>query len=157
MKQQPVVNFTAGLFVLGAIVALMVLALQVSGLADFYKVKPEYSLTANFGNISGLKPRARITISGVNVGKVSSIDFDPQSYTALVKMRIYDYVKLPDDTMASIYTSGLIGDNYIELSPGSSDVYLQEGDHITETQNGLVLEELIGKLLFSITDGDESK
>jgi phospholipid/cholesterol/gamma-HCH transport system substrate-binding protein len=156
MKQRPFVNLTAGLFVIAGIVALMMLALQVSGLTEFYKVRPEYNLTADFGNISGLKARARVTISGVNVGKVSSIKLDPETYNAVVSMNIYDSVKLPIDTVASIYTSGLIGDNYIALSPGGSDEYLKEGDQILETQNGLVLEELIGKLLFSVTGGDDA-
>ena len=153
MKQKPLVNFGAGLFVIAGIVGLMLLALQVSGLTEFYEVTPEYNITADFGNISGLKPRARVSISGVNVGKVTSIHLDPNTYNAVVSMKIYDTVKLPTDTVASIYTSGLIGDNYIALSPGASEEYLQEGDQILETQNGLVLEELIGKFLFSATDG----
>ena len=157
MKQRPMVNLAAGLFVIAGIVALMMLALQVSGLTEFYQVHPEYEVKADFSNISGLKARARVTISGVNVGKVTSITLDPETYNAVVKMNIYDSVKLPMDTVASIYTAGLIGDNYIALSPGGSDEYLQDGDYITETQNGLVLEELIGKLLFSITGGGDDE
>jgi phospholipid/cholesterol/gamma-HCH transport system substrate-binding protein len=155
MKQRPMVEILVGVFVLGGIAALMMLALQVSGLVEFYKVTPEYKVTAAFGNISGLKSRARVTISGVNVGKVESIHLDPNTYNAVVSMNIYDSVKLPTDTVASIFTSGLIGDNYIALAPGGSEEYLQEGDEIIETQNGLVLEELIGKFLFSATDETE--
>jgi phospholipid/cholesterol/gamma-HCH transport system substrate-binding protein len=155
MKQRPMVELLVGVFVLGGIAALMMLALQVSGLVDFYKVTPEYKVTAAFGNISGLKPRARVTISGVNVGKVQNIDLDPNTYNAVVTLTIDESVQLPTDTVASIYTSGLIGDNYIALSPGGSEEYLHEGDEIIETQNGLVLEELIGKFLFSVTDEEE--
>lgn len=155
MKQRPMVEMLVGVFVLGGIAALMMLALQVSGLVEFYKVTPEYKVTAAFGNIAGLKSRARVAISGVNVGKVESIHLDPNTYNAVVSMNIYDSVKLPTDTVASIFTSGLIGDNYISLSPGGSEEYLEEGDEIIETQNGLVLEELIGKFLFSVTDETE--
>lgn len=157
MKKRPLVELLVGLFVLGGIVALMILALQVSGLTEFYKITPEYRITADFSNIAGLKARARVSISGVNVGKVTSITLDPDTYNAVVTMYIQESVKLPADTVASIYTSGLIGDNYIALAPGGSEEYLADGDQILETQNGLVLEELIGKFLFSITgDGDES-
>ncbi len=157
MRQRPIVEIWVGLFVVAGIVALMVLALQVSGLMDFYKVTPEYKVTAAFGNISGLKSRARVSISGVNVGKVESIHLDPNTYNAIVTLNIDETVKLPTDTVASIYTSGLIGDNYIALSPGGSEDYLQEGDEIIETQNGLVLEELIGKFLFSVTDDSKDE
>lgn len=157
MKQRSAINFAAGLFVLGGIVALMLLALQVSGLTEFYTPRAEYEVHADFANISGLKERARVTISGVNVGKVNRIYLDPDTYKAIVEMAIYDTVKLPEDTVASIYTAGLIGDNYIALSPGASDDYLQDGDYITETQDGLVLEELIGKLIFSLTSGDNKE
>lgn len=152
MKQNPIVNVLVGLFVMAGILCLMVLAVQISGLAEFYKVKPEYTVTARFGNIAGLKPRARIAIAGVDVGKVTDIQLDPETYEAVVTLAIQESVKLPLDTIASIYTSGLIGNNYISLLPGAEEVYLKHGDEIIETQSGLVLEELVGKYLFGASE-----
>jgi phospholipid/cholesterol/gamma-HCH transport system substrate-binding protein len=154
MKQKPIVELLVGLFVLAGIACLMLLAVQISGLGEFYKVTPEYSVTAKFGNIAGLKPRARVAIAGVDVGKVSNIELDPETYEAVVTLTLVESVKLPLDTAASIYTSGLIGNNYISLLPGAEEEYLADGDEIIETQSGLVLEELVGKYLFSAGEAE---
>lgn len=156
MKQKPIVELLVGIFVLAGIVCLMLLALQISGLTQFYKTTPEYKLTAKFGNVAGLKVRARVAIAGVEVGKVTEIKLEPETYEAIVTLTILDSVKLPLDTAASIYTSGLIGNNYISLLPGAEEEYLVDGDEIIETQSGLVLEELVGKYLFSAGDNVEA-
>ena len=104
-----------------------------------------------------MKTRARVAIAGVDVGKVTDIVLDPQTYNARVTMVIDQSVKLPIDTIASVYTSGLIGNNYIALLPGFEEQYLKEGDEILETQSGLVLEELIGKYLFSAGEDEAAE
>ena len=108
----------------------------------------EYTLKAHFVSITGLKKRARIEISGIEVGYVVKRSLDQENQLALVEMRIQKKIKLGDDVIASVKTSGLIGDKYIELTPGGSDDYLNDGDFITETESSVDIEELIGKYVF---------
>jgi len=107
-----------------------------------------YHLTARFDSVSGLKPGAFIEMAGVQVGEVESIRLDPEDQVAVVKMMIHSYIKLTDDVIASIKTSGLIGDKYIKLSPGGSDIILKDGDVIYETESAVDLEALISKYVF---------
>lgn len=148
--QKQVVEFSVGVFFLLAIGALIVLALEVSGLSDIYQRKDGYMLTADFENVGGLKPKARVAMAGVSVGRVVAIDFDRTDYMARVTMRIDKNVNnLPEDTKASILTAGLLGDNYIGLTPGFSDQYFKAGSHIPleNTNRALVLEDLVSKFL----------
>ncbi len=138
------------LFVLGMI-ALVALALNVSNLTSFTKDKG-YEVTAQFENIGGLRHKAKVTLSGVTVGRVTAISYDKESFQATVKMRInpeIDY--LPEDSQASIYTAGLLGEQYISLEPGAEDAVLEQGSSISLTQSAIVLEEIIGKVLVSLT------
>ncbi|NLJ13494.1 outer membrane lipid asymmetry maintenance protein MlaD [Denitrificimonas caeni] len=148
------VEISVGVFLLAGILALLLLALRVSGLtvassADTYK------LTAHFDNIAGLTTRAKVTMAGVTVGKVVSIDFDTQTYSAKVVMEVQRRVdNLPTDTTASILTAGLLGEKYISLSIGGEEDVLVDGDVIYDTQSSLVLEELIGKFLMNTVNQD---
>lgn len=138
------------LFVFGTI-ALIALAMNVSNLTSFNKEKG-YDVTAQFNNIGGLRNRAKVTLSGVTVGRVTEISYDKESFQATVKMKIdanIDY--LPEDTQASIYTAGLLGEQYISLEPGAEDIVLEQGSVISLTQSAIVLEEIIGKVLVSLT------
>ncbi len=138
------------LFVLGAL-ALFALAMNVSNLSSFNAEKG-FNITAKFDNVGGLKSKAKVTLSGVTVGRVTGISYDRQSFRATVVMAIdpeYDY--LPEDTQASIYTAGLLGEQYISLEPGAEDALLKEGSVIQLTQSAVVLEEIIGKVLVSLT------
>ncbi|NLU13605.1 MAG: outer membrane lipid asymmetry maintenance protein MlaD [Gammaproteobacteria bacterium] len=143
------VEISVGVFLLAGMLALLLLALRVSGLtvansADTYK------LVAHFDNISGLTTRAKVTMAGVTVGKVVAIDFDTETYTGKVSMEVQSRVNnLPIDTTASILTAGLLGEKYISLSVGGEDEVLKDGDVIYDTQSSLVLEELIGKFLMN--------
>ena len=143
------VEISVGVFLLAGMLALLLLALRVSGLtvannADTYK------LVAHFDNISGLTTRAKVTMAGVAVGKVVAIDFDTETYTGKVSMEMQSRVNnLPIDTTASILTAGLLGEKYISLSVGGEDEVLKDGDVIYDTQSSLVLEELIGKFLMN--------
>lgn len=155
MKRNHSLEMVVGLFVLSGMIAFVLLALKVSGLQEFRLSGDPFLLKANFANVGGLKPRSRVSIAGVNVGKVKRIVLDAdESYDAVVEMSISEELleKIPDDSIASIRTSGLIGDNFIDISPGGSDYYLKTGDSILETHSALVLEELVSKYLFSKTE-----
>lgn len=138
------------LFVL-AILAFVFLALNVSNFSGMSSSKG-YKVTAQFNNIGGLSTKAKVTMSGVTVGRVTEISYDKQAFQAVVTMSIdpkFDY--LPEDSQASIYTAGLLGEQYISLEPGAEDASLEEGSHIELTQSAIVLEEIIGKVLVSLT------
>jgi len=107
------VEIAVGIFVILAGIALILLAIKVSGLSDIYEGNEGYYLTADFENVGGLKPRARVTIAGVQVGRVIRIDFDQSAFLARVTLFMNKNIdKLPDDSKASILTSGLLGDNF---------------------------------------------
>lgn len=143
-----------GLFLLAGLLALLLLALRVSGLtvadsADTYK------LYANFDNVAGLTVRAKVTMAGVIVGKVSAIDLDRDSYTGRITMEVQKRVdNLPADSTASILTAGLLGEKYIGISVGGDEALLKEGGVIHDTQSALVLEDLIGKFLLNTVNKD---
>ena len=107
-----------------------------------------YFLDARFESVSGLSEGARVELAGVPVGKVETIRLEPERLIAEVRLKIQAHVELTDDVIASVKTAGLIGDKYIKLSPGGSDLVLQDGDIITETESALDLEELISKYVF---------
>jgi phospholipid/cholesterol/gamma-HCH transport system substrate-binding protein len=143
-----------GLFLLAGLLALLLLALRVSGLsvsdsADTYK------LYANFDNVAGLTVRAKVTMAGVTIGKVTAIDLDRDSYTGRVTMDVQRRVdNLPQDSTASILTAGLLGEKYIGISVGGDEELLKEGGVIRDTQSALVLEDLIGKFLLNTVNKD---
>ncbi len=139
-----------GLFVVLSIAALLMLALQVSGLSNFYSTKHGFIVKAAFSNIGGLKPRSKVTICGVTIGRVLSIDLERNEeygeYQAQVVLSIEDNLrKIPSDSAAKILTSGLLGDNYIEIVPGNADTYLEAGSTIELTSQAVLLEDLISK------------
>ena len=143
------VEISVGVFLLAGMLALLLLALRVSGLTVANSTDT-YKLVAHFDNISGLTTRAKVTMAGVTVGKVVAIDFDTETYTGKVSMEVQSRVNnLPIDTTASILTAGLLGEKYISLSVGGEDEELKDGDVIYDTQSSLVLEELIGKFLMN--------
>ncbi len=140
-----------GAFVLASLIAFFVLAMNISNLGSLGSDKG-YEVTAQFDNIGGLQPRAKVTLSGVSVGRVANISYDKESFRAVVTMAINEGVDyLPSDTQASIYTAGLLGEQYISLEPGAEDDVLAEGSAVFLTQSAVVLEEIIGKLLVSFT------
>jgi len=137
-----------GLFVASGIVGLFFLAMQVSNLSSFVE-EDSYTITARFENSGGLKIKSPVSAAGVKIGKVSNISFDPKTYQSVVQMNINSqYNTLPDDTTASIFTAGLLGEQYVNLEPGGSDVYLQNDGEIEITQSAIILEKAIGQFLF---------
>jgi len=138
-----------GLFVALGIAALFMLAMQVSNMSNIGRGE-SYVITAAFENIGGLKVRAPVTVSGVRVGRVDAIDYDTRAYEAVVSLRIdSSYDTFPEDTSASIFTAGLLGEQYIALEPGGAVQNLKPGDRIQLTQSALVMEQVIGQFLYS--------
>ena len=138
-----------GLFVAAGLAALFVLAMQVSNLSAMSNDQG-YEVVARFENVGGLKVRSPVSVSGVRVGRVSAIDFDNETFEAVVRMNIGNqYAAFPTDTSARIFTAGLLGEQYIALEPGGAEEVLKGGDQIRLTQSALVLEQIIGQFLFS--------
>jgi len=108
-----------------------------------------YTVTARFQSISGLTSGAYVEMAGVKIGTVDSVSLDPERKIAVVNMKINKEVVLSDDVIASVKTSGLIGDKYIRLSPGGSDLMLKDGDMIFETESAVDIEDLVSKYIFS--------
>lgn len=143
------VEIGVGVFLLAGMLALVVLALNVSGL-NLSEQSGGYRIYARFDNVGGLTPRAKVAMSGVQIGQVTAIRIDKERLMAEVEMEIFDDVDyLTVDSSASILTAGLLGEKYIGVVPGAEDELLQDGDYIQDTQSALVLEELIGKFLFN--------
>lgn len=139
-----------GLFILAGMLAMLVLAFKVSGLSTAMS-NSGYSVTAGFDNIGSLKVRAPVSIAGVRVGEVTNIQLDKNSFRAIVTLRIdRTQNNLPVDTSASIFTQGLLGANYINLVPGYENSYLKNGGTISNTRPAIILENLIGQLIFNI-------
>ncbi len=146
-----------GCFMLAGIIALLLLAFKVSGLS-LSLGEHGYTITASFSNIGSLKPRAAVSIAGVKVGEVKKITLDPDTYMADVTMTIQDKTtQIPTDSSASILTAGLLGANYISLTPGFDETYLNNHDRIDNTTQALILENLIGQLLFSLKDKSDKQ
>ena len=137
-----------GLFVVLGAVALVFLSLKAANLATF-SFDSTYALTARFDNVGGLKIRAPVKSAGVTVGRIKSISFDDKNYQGVVMMEIDRRYAFPTDTSAKILTAGLLGDQYIGLEPGADDKNLQPNDPIKITQSAVVLENLIGQLIYS--------
>jgi len=140
------IEIWVGIFVFIGIICLGYLTIRLGKmelLGDNY-----YLLYARFQSVSGLKPGADVEMAGVRIGQISSISLDQERDVALVGLKIKNDVVLTDDIIASVKTSGLIGDKYINILPGGSDVVLKAGDLITETESAIDIENLISKYVF---------
>ncbi|SBT18618.1 putative phospholipid ABC transporter-binding protein MlaD [Marinomonas gallaica] len=138
-----------GIFMLLGVAAFIYLAMQVSGLA-FNDKTQGYTIQARFDDIGGLTDRAKVTIAGVTVGQVESIEYDKEYYMAKVVMTIFSEVdNIPTDSSVAILTSGLIGEKYLGISIGAEEEVLQDGGELYDTQSALVLENLIGQFLMN--------
>ena len=155
MRQTRSVEIGTGLFVLLGMSALFFLTTQTTG-GDDFQAESVYMVEARFDNVGSLRQRAPVTMSGVTIGRVTSVEFDPVSLEAVVEFVIdAQYDQIPDDSDASILTSGILGSQYIGLQAGGSDLYLEEGNEILFTQSAIILENLIGKFLVSSGSSDE--
>lgn len=155
MSRKSVVEIWVGFFTVLAVVSLIVVAFKFSNFQSLQQ-KQTYQIKALFDNVGGLKERAPVKISGVTVGRVANIRVDKKTYQAEVSMDIYtEFNRLSLDTSGSILTSGMLGDQYVGLDPGADEEYLVNGDYLDIVQSALVLEELIGKFLTSLTEDKE--
>jgi phospholipid/cholesterol/gamma-HCH transport system substrate-binding protein len=147
IMERSMLDLWVGLFVVAGVAALVILAFKVGNMSSLGGGET-YQITANFDNIGGLKPRAAIKSAGVVVGRVTSITFNNERFTAKVTMAVDQNYKFPKDTTASILTSGLLGEQYVGLEGGGDDQMLKAGDNIRLTQSAVVLEKLISQFLF---------
>ena len=148
------IEIGVGLFVTLAIAALFILVFKVADI-NARGSGETYLLKAKFDNIGGLKVRSPIMAGGVLVGRISSIDYDNRRYEAVVVMEMDQaYDQFPDDTVASIYTAGLLGEQYVALDPGGAEELLADGSEIEFTTSALVLEKLVGKFLLNSAESD---
>jgi phospholipid/cholesterol/gamma-HCH transport system substrate-binding protein len=144
--QKSSIEMAVGIFMLIGIACVGYLTIQLGKMqwiGDNF-----YALEARFKSAAGLKAGSQVEIAGVQVGQVDSIRFDPDRQMAKVRLKIQKNIVLTDDVIASVKTSGLIGDRYIKLTPGGSDLVLKPGDQITETESAIDFEELISKYVF---------
>jgi len=147
MQQTRSIEIGTGLFVLLGMSALFFLTTQTSG-GDRFSADDTYEVEAFFENVGSLKRRAPVAMSGVTIGRVTSVTFDAERLQARVTFEIdSQYGAIPDDSDASILTSGLLGSQYIGLQAGGSEDSLVDGSEILFVQDALVLENLIGKFL----------
>ncbi len=145
----PRLEFAVGAFLLLALASLLVLAFASTN-QRFGFGGGTYELTARFSDLGQLRSQAPVKVGGVVVGQVSRIELDPVRFDSVVTLAINDrYADLPADTSAGIFTSGLLGENYIGLSPGGDPDALQPGDEIAFTQSAVDLLQLVGRYMFS--------
>lgn len=144
--ERTTLDLWVGAFVVAGFVALAILAFKVGNLST-YNVSESYQLKANFGNIGGLKPTASVRSAGVLIGRVTEIRLDASRYEAEVIMSIDKRYQFPKDTLISIQTSGLLGEQYIGLKPGVDEEMLKHGDEIRQSRSAMVLEDLIGQFI----------
>ena len=146
MNEKQHTEILVGIFLLIGIIAITFLALRIG---DFQLLNnQQYIIKAEFTSASGLKKGAHVEIAGVSVGKVTNIIFNPETYLAEVHIAIENSIQIPDDSIASIRTSGIIGDKFLKISPGGSDNIIEPNMIISETEPSINLEELISKYIF---------
>ena len=157
MMTRKELDLWVGIFAVIGIGALLFLSLKVANLASFTGADT-YRINASFDNIGGLKVRAAVKSAGVVVGRVGEIRFDNGTFEAVVSMDIDGRYQFPKDSSAKILTSGLLGEQYIGLSPGGDSANLKNGETLKLTQSAVVLENLIGQFLYSkAAEGDGKK
>ncbi|MFQ5465223.1 MAG: outer membrane lipid asymmetry maintenance protein MlaD [Thermodesulfobacteriota bacterium] len=139
------IEFAVGVFVVIGLAAMAYISISLGDLEIF--ARPSYLVEAEFSNTSGLKEGATVEVAGVEVGRVESIEL--KDFMSTVTMRIDRKVELPEDTIASIRTQGIIGEKFVKLSPGGSDRMLGDGAYIHDTEPAIDIEELISKYIFS--------
>jgi len=156
MRQRGI-EIIVGLLMLVGIIAFIVLAFKVSGFTTFTDAET-YKITAEFANVGDLKVRAPVTVAGVNIGQITKIKLDPETYKAVVTMKILNTNKnIPIDSTANIFTAGLLGANYISITPGFEDEFLKDHGVIEKTNPALILQNLVGQLMYSLENKDKEK
>ncbi len=150
------IDLWVGIFVTIGVGAIVFLALKVGNLTSL-NAQPNYRLEARFDNIGGLKLRAPVKAAGVVVGRVAGISLDPKTYEAVVAFNVDKGYEFSKDTIASILTSGLLGEVYIGLEAGGDPQMLAADAHIAKTQSAVVLEKLISQFMFDKASSGSTK
>jgi phospholipid/cholesterol/gamma-HCH transport system substrate-binding protein len=151
------IDLWVGIFVALGLGAIVFLSMKVGNLASF-KSEEGYRLEARFDNIGGLKVRAPVKSAGVVVGRVAQIKLDPKTYEAIAMLNVDPSYQFTKDTIASILTSGLLGEQYVSLDAGGDPTYLKNGDRVAKTQSAVVLEKLLSQFMFSkAAEGGDKK
>jgi phospholipid/cholesterol/gamma-HCH transport system substrate-binding protein len=151
--KKPILEFLVGIFVLLGIAAIVHLSIRAG--SGSLTTGETYLIESRFANAGGLHKGSSVLVSGVTVGRVEFVRMDDGDYSAIVTLRLPAALRLPTDTMASIKSSGLIGDKHVSLSPGADDTYLEPGARILMTESAVDLESLIGKIAFGSVDNEE--
>ena len=146
--KQGLVETLVGFFVLIVAFSFFIFAYNISGIS---KRNTGYVLSANFQNIDGIAKGSDVKLAGIKVGFVDSLVLEDNTYYAVLNLRVNDGVNIPKDSTAIVSTSGLLGGKYIRINPGASDDNLADGGKIKFTQSALNIEDLIAKLMYSIT------
>ncbi len=150
------IDLWVGIFVAIGLVSLVFLALKVGNLMTWSRA-PGYHIEAYFDNIGGLKVRAPVKAAGVVVGRVEQISLDPTLYEAVATLNIQQQYRFSRDTIASVLTSGLLGEVYIGLDVGGDEEMLGEGDRVGKTQSAIVLEKLVGQFMLNQASSSATK
>jgi phospholipid/cholesterol/gamma-HCH transport system substrate-binding protein len=151
MKGRSVAEVAAGAIVLGVAAVFLVFAVTNSGRSGL--AGPALALTAKFDRIDGLAPGADVRIAGVKVGSVVDQRIDPATFLAVLTLRIDGNLRIPSDSSAEIASEGLLGGRFVSIVPGGADRVLTNGGEITITQSAVSLESLLGRFIFSMTEG----
>lgn len=141
------IELYVGLFVILGLISSIYIYI-VLGKIDFFK-NTKYPVYGLFTSVSGLKKGARVEMAGVEIGVVSNVTIDSKRMLAKVELNIDKDIKLSEDVIASVKTSGIIGQKYIDIAPGGSDIMLEPGDAIFNTESSLDIESLVRKLIFN--------
>ncbi len=154
--QSRALEILVGFFVCLGVAAVFVMTFRVASLQSIGGSSSSYRVSGLFQNIGGLKVGSAVSMAGVKIGRVKTIEIDPSSFQARVSIDIAaQYDKIPEDSSAKILTSGLLGDQYIGIEPGGLDEYLKDGSELTLTQSAIVLENLIGQFLAGSSGKDD--
>lgn len=149
--QKKTIDLSVGLLVILAVLAMFFIAVSASGVEGRHAGR-FIKISADFDNVSGLRVRAPVKVSGVWIGEVSKITLDPQTYRAHVQLKVAKNIeKIPMDSEAKVLTEGLLGSKYISIIPGMSQNMLANGGQIPRTTSAMILEDLVGKLMFSLS------
>jgi phospholipid/cholesterol/gamma-HCH transport system substrate-binding protein len=151
------IDLWVGIFVLLGLGAILFLSLKVGNLITTGSRGEGYHIEAAFDNIGGLKVRAPVKAAGVVVGRVESIRLDPKTYEAQVSLNVEKQYQFTKDTIASILTSGLLGEVYVGLDAGGDPQMIADGGRIAKTQSAVVLEKLIGQFMLERSSSGAAK